>query len=441
MEKELKSGSRGTIHLLRHRETNQRVICREYSGSLEAYTKLLDLDCPHLPKILAVAEDNGRVLVLEEYIPGDTLSFILEGAPLSPEQARTIAVQICLALNALHSRGVIHRDIKPENILLRGDEAVVIDFDASRVSKPENNSDTCIMGTTGYAAPEQYGFSQTDSRSDIYSLGVLLNEMLTKKHPATQLAEGPLHPIIERCIEVNIDKRFSSAEELMAALENVPLSGQKKSRRLWMLPAAALCTALILLFTKKTSAPIPINNSSGEPSTPTPFPATLLSDPSLEIWTGPLASDHTEFEYDLDGDGETETYIFTLGHNLGAPQGLSLFGIDSRTPLPGIPSELVIAPAVVKQTEDGLKYAYEFADLLENPEVTLYCSQQWGTDVPELYTTFPLDNLWPNACRILFEAEDTGVWVYEITAELDGETLSAHGVSYVLDAPPGIEFP
>lgn len=441
VEKTLKISERGMVLLIRHKKTKSRYIFRSFIGSGEAYGKLLDLSCPHLPRIEATAEKGGQVTVLEEYVPGDTLAYILEGPPLSADQAKDIAIQICRALDALHGLGIVHRDIKPENILLRGSEAVVIDFDASRISKPEHTSDTRIMGTTGYAAPEQYGFSQTDARADIYAMGVLLNEMLTKQHPATQLAEGPLRPVIERCIEVNVDKRFSSAEALIAALENVSLSGQKKSHRLWMLPAAALCAVLLLLLPKKTPTPTPANNSSGEPSTPTPFPATLLSDPSLEIWTGPLESDITEFEYDLDGDGKTETYIFTLGHNLGGPHGLSLYGTDSRVPHPDIPSELIIAPAVVKQTENGLQYAYEFADLLENPEVTLYCSQQWGTDVPELYTAPPLDNLWPNACRILFEAEDTGVWVYEITAELDGESLSARGVSYVLSTLPSGDAP
>lgn len=377
--------------------------------------------------------------VLEEYIQGDTLAFILDGPSLSADQVKDIAVQVCRALDVLHGLDIVHRDIKPENILLRGSEAVVIDFDASRISKPDNTSDTRIMGTTGYAAPEQYGFSQTDARADIYAMGVLMNEMLTKQHPATQLAEGPMRPIIERCIEVNVDKRFSSARELMAALENVSLSRQKKSRRLWMLPAAALCAALLLLFPKEASAPTPVIRGSGEPSTPTPYPTALLSDSPVDSWIGQPESDHMEFEYDLDGDGETETYIFTIGHNLGGPHGLSLFGTDSRVPHPDIPSELIIAPAVVKNTEDGLKYAYEFADLLENPEIKLYCSQQWGTGVPELHATAPLDNLWPNARLILFEAEDTGIWVYEITAELDGMTLSAQGVTHVLSTIPGSE--
>ena len=93
-------------------------------------------------------------------------------------------MQICKALGILHNSGIVHRDIKPENILVRGTEAVLIDFDAARLVKPEHRTDTQIMGTTGYAAPEQFGFSQTDARADIYSLGIVFNEMLIRQHPS-----------------------------------------------------------------------------------------------------------------------------------------------------------------------------------------------------------------------------------------------------------------
>lgn len=287
------------------------------------------------------------------------------------------------------------------------------------------------MGTTGYAAPEQYGFSQTDARADIYSLGVLLNEMLTGRHPATCLAEGPLQPVIEKCIEVNMNRRYPNVRDVIAALEVEPVSHKKHMGWLWVLPAAALLlTGLFLLRPSTEPAPSP-SGSSGEPSTPTPIPSALLLEPAVEPWTGPAESSHTEFQYDLDGDGISETYYFTLGHDLGGPHGLTLFGNDSRMPLPDTPSELVIAPAVVKYTEAGLQYAYEFSELLENQSITLYCSQQWGTDEPEVMAAAPLHGLWPGTTLIQFESEDTGVWVYEATAELNGETLVARGVSHI----------
>ena len=139
---------------------------------------------PNLPVIYEVAQQDGDNLVLEEFIQGDTLGFLLQDALFSPEETKKIVRQVCRALWVLHSIGAVHRDVKPENIILRGDNAVLIDFDAARLYKPEETADTQILGTTGFAAPEQYGLSQTDQRTDIFAVGVLINVMLTGKHPS-----------------------------------------------------------------------------------------------------------------------------------------------------------------------------------------------------------------------------------------------------------------
>ncbi len=214
----LKDGPRGRVVLLRHKESGQRCILRHFTGSGEVYRQLLNTKSPHLPQILEIAQKGDQVLVLEEYIQGDNLAWLLEGGPLSPAQAREIALQICQALWVLHRRNAVHRDVKPENIILRGDQAVLIDFDASRVFKPENAGDTQILGTTGYASPEQYGISQTTARADIYSLGVVLNVMLTGKHPALQPAAGHLGRVVQRCTMTNPKKRYRSVIHLMEAL-------------------------------------------------------------------------------------------------------------------------------------------------------------------------------------------------------------------------------
>ena len=216
--KTIKNSERGCVSLLQNKQNGTRFIFRHYQGSGEVYRKLLSVSCPNLPKIMEAAEQDGMVAVLEEYIQGDSLAFLLAGACLTPAEARKITLQLCNALWVLHSMGAVHRDIKPENVIVRGSEAVLIDFDASRIFKSGTNQDTQILGTTGYAAPEQYGITQTDERADIYSLGVLLNIMLTGKHPSKELASGRLGRIVQKCTMVNPKKRYKSVLYLMEAL-------------------------------------------------------------------------------------------------------------------------------------------------------------------------------------------------------------------------------
>ena len=103
-------------------------------------------------------------------------------------------------------------------MIIRGRDAVLLDFDASRFYRRAQQADTQILGTTGYAAPEQYGLAQTDGRADIYALGVLLNVMLTGRHPSETLASGRMGRIVQRCTMVNPRKRFQTVLHLMEAL-------------------------------------------------------------------------------------------------------------------------------------------------------------------------------------------------------------------------------
>lgn len=214
----MKESSRGSVRLIRHSATGKRFILRRFTGNGEVYRKLLNCSCRHLPLIYEAAEQGEENLVVEEFIEGDTLGFLLQGALFSPQETRKIVGQLCQALWVLHSMAAVHRDIKPENVILRGSDAVLIDFDAARLHKPEAEADTHVLGTTGFAAPEQYGLSQSDARTDIYSLGVLMNVMLTGKHPSRQLAEGRLGRIIQRCTQVNPAKRYRDVLRLMEAL-------------------------------------------------------------------------------------------------------------------------------------------------------------------------------------------------------------------------------
>ena len=207
-----------TIRLLRHRESGERFILRDFTGTAEVYRKLLPTACPYLPRIWEAAEEDGRVIVLEEYLSGNRLDRVIEEAPLSEKDTRRIALDVCKALYALHRLGIVHRDVKPENILLSEDRAVLLDLDASRTEKADQSRDTATLGTVGYAAPEQFGISQTDGRADIYSLGITMNLMLTGEHPSVRLAEGRMGRIISRCIMTQPARRYQTVTQLMEVL-------------------------------------------------------------------------------------------------------------------------------------------------------------------------------------------------------------------------------
>ena len=214
----LKQSPRGTVSVGRHKKSGTRYVFRRYSGSGEVYRRLLPVLCPHLPQIMEAAEQDGQTAVLEEYVQGDTLAELLMGARLTEREARQVTMQLCQALHVLHSMGAVHRDVKPENVILRGSDAVLIDFDAARIYKDESESDTQVLGTTGFAAPEQYGIFQSDERADIFSLGVLLNIMLTGKHPSREMAAGKMGRIVRKCTMTAPEQRYQSARALMEVL-------------------------------------------------------------------------------------------------------------------------------------------------------------------------------------------------------------------------------
>lgn len=239
LERVLKESEKSQVYLVRG---ESRYVLRRVPGEREVYEKLMELRSPNLPRILEVRGETGELTVLEEYIPGDNLSFLLQGASMEVDQCREILLQICDALTLLHQNGIVHRDVKPENIMIDGKTAVLIDYDAARFHKVSQESDTRVLGTTGYAAPEQYGLSQTDSRADIYAMGVLLNIMINGQHPSTELAPNPAGKIVRKCTMVSPDLRFQSVEQLRKRLEH--LTSRKKWRNRWI--AAILCLVVII---------------------------------------------------------------------------------------------------------------------------------------------------------------------------------------------------
>ncbi len=444
LEKVLKDGPRGRVSLLRHRESRQRMIARRFAGSGQAYRQMMALSCPHLPRVEACAEQDGQVLVLEEYIPGDSLAFVLQGGPLRPAQARQIAADVARALSALHRLSVVHRDVKPENILLDGDRAVLIDFDASRVCKEEADADTRIMGTTGYAAPEQFGLSQTDARADIYSLGVLINEMLTLQHPSRRLADGPLRPIIEKCIEVNVDKRYRSADELLSALlrKRPPLSAARRERLFFAFSSAILLGTVLFLAgallrpQKASSETLSATAVSGDTVTDSFDSSHINPDAPVEdvqLVQLDANQSYTSFTCDLDGDGQPENYAFCVYMNFAGPGSeiLSPSGTDSTTVPEGMTHGETFTPIVLRQVAYGYEFAEEFAPLLEQAQLTVVPVYQLDSGSPTLEDADPLYGIWSGSRYISYTSDCTGLWLYEASAVLDGHSLTATTASAI----------
>lgn len=193
-----------------------------YPENHDVFIKLKEISSPHIPKIYEIINLQDRLIIIEEYINGSSLEELLEKYKFLPQnKVIEYTIELCDVLDQLHTSKppIIHRDIKPSNIIINNDNSLkLIDFDVSRTHKENNSTDTEILGTHGYAAPEQFGFRQSDERTDIYSLGVLINVMLTGNLPIDGLAKGKLSNIISKCVKLDPDKRFQNVKEVKNAL-------------------------------------------------------------------------------------------------------------------------------------------------------------------------------------------------------------------------------
>ena len=172
----------------------------------------------HIPRIYEIIEEDNKLIIIEEFINGLTLREILDkDKKIDEDLAIDYILQLCDALEEIHSFNppIIHRDIKPENIIISNDGVLkLIDFDASRTYKENENRDTELLGTLEYAAPEQFGFRQTDVRTDVYSIGILINVLLTGKFPRVEKCKGQLQSIVEKCINLDPKERYQSISVL-----------------------------------------------------------------------------------------------------------------------------------------------------------------------------------------------------------------------------------
>lgn len=216
------------VTLVQHVETHQLYVKKVLSSySEEVYQTLKEERFPSIPVIQDLLEDNGRLIVIEEYISGRNLEEILEERLFSEEEVRNVLLDLCQILKPLHQHQpkIIHRDIKPSNLILDSQGRLfLVDFDASKHFDPEKSRDTVLMGTEDYAAPEQYGFLQSSEKTDIFAMGVLTNKLLTGKLPSEMQCEAPFRQIVSKCISINPQDRYNSVTALASAIEK---TGQK----------------------------------------------------------------------------------------------------------------------------------------------------------------------------------------------------------------------
>lgn len=209
----------GEVLHLRHRFIRRDIVLRCYETRVMAYDFLKNVNHPNIPIVYdSIVLQDGQA-VFEEFIDGITVDDILTNGNYTYRGAKKIISEVCAALEFLHQNNFVHRDIKPQNILIsETGEVKLIDFNASRSYGGFKKTDTKVLGTVGYAPPEQQGIAESDDKADIYALGVLLNVMLTGRHPSELLAKGKAGKIVLKCTQIDPNSRFLSVEKLIEAL-------------------------------------------------------------------------------------------------------------------------------------------------------------------------------------------------------------------------------
>ena len=208
--------------LMRHKDTGELVVKKEMGKeSFSVYSLLKSIKSKNLIKVLECFRDEDKTIEIEEYVNGKRLDDYFREKKATLEQVVDVGIALCEGLAPMHKLNLVHRDIQPKNIIITNEGSLkIIDFDISRKENENATHDTTLLGTVGYAAPEQYGFAQTTNRSDIYSIGAVLKEL-------SSFSE--LDKIIAKCMEMDPANRYENVEQLENELEKVKGQAERKN--------------------------------------------------------------------------------------------------------------------------------------------------------------------------------------------------------------------
>lgn len=189
--------------------------------NLPVLKDIMKIKHPNLMEIYDVMDDGINCNCLCEFVFGNNLDKIVYNKMgVDPKIAEKWMVQLCNGVETLHQKNIIHRDITPNNVMIDYEGNIkLIDFNISRERKQSASRDTTVMGTAGYASPEQFGFTQTGFGADIYAMGVLLNFMLTGKMPNEKLCSGKYASIVKKATQIKEEDRYSNVYQMELALQ------------------------------------------------------------------------------------------------------------------------------------------------------------------------------------------------------------------------------
>lgn len=215
--------------LVKDNSTGKLFILKEIMPELaDIYRTLQSFPNKNLVTISQTVKSDNKCIVIEEYISGNTLEEIINNGNTNVQAAFNIIKQLLEVLVFIHGINIIHRDINPRNVMVSTDGIIkLIDFGIARKYKENSVADTTILGTEGFAAPEQFGFQQTDGRSDIYSLGVLFHLLLSGRMPeGNRCLNIEYKEFIQKCISLEPSLRYQSALEAYTSLVSMETAKQ-----------------------------------------------------------------------------------------------------------------------------------------------------------------------------------------------------------------------